>query len=933
MAVDLGTIRAIVEADTGGFDSAMSGVADASDSAGDSFDSVSDGALDASDNIEHVGDGAENAADGLGNIEDGAGSAADGMNDVSDSGQGASDTLGLFSPKGAAIAGAVAGALLLKKTLETVSGAMKAIIFDTAATGDSLDKTSQQIGVSAEALQRLTFAAGQSGVSASRLENVMARTSRQIGEASREGGIMAEMYDEFGVAFENAGGGARDAEQVFLDAADAISQMEDPIAQADAAANLFGRRGGQELLPMLREGRDGVEALGLQFEDLGGMMDEHGIAASVAFTDAMGRMDAVSNGVKNTLGGLLLPAATEVVNVIVALVQEVSSFLPAGQGMSEMITAIVRNGLVNMLTATIDLTERIGRFASALLPASDTIATVGQVIMGAVRAMQVWDESIKVLFKIIRGFVVRGVGALLEGLSRLIDMSRDLFNKLPARIRAAIPGADAVGAALEGASDAAAGLGESIDQMGRNIHDSAAEDAAALEERIEQMKDAFTTDRSDDVEELLRGIVSGSQEARRRLGELTQQIREGDFAADITIDSEQVASDIEDAAASAEAVAGITVEPIHIEESIGDSLEAANDDEMSVRDAANDDLEAGLLERQKREMEARDNAMTAMGDTLMGALKSFSPDLASVFEGAKGGFDAGSAMAPILPVGAGAAGAAGAAIAVAGELWGMAKETEEFKRLTSVVSDKLKEAGIELPSFKDLLGKAVEAFSPAIVGMVDVFGEFKDALSPLKDLFGNIFPEMASVQEMLFDGMKSFSIVVLKIVGGIAQVIAHVTNGFWHVIDKINKAVSLIPGIDGPLDDFLDKIGNVRDKFQETSDNMDEAVDNVRDMEFDDAKDSLDNFQDSVDKATNSMSNVPTVFRRALRAGQSSERDDSFMDTLVGEEIRFSGNYFTVVANDPEELMNKMKRRRWVEEGSSQDDGANRRADIFSSGG
>lgn len=113
-------------------------------------------------------------------------------------------------------------------------------------------------------------------------------------------------WDRLGVSVFGANGELRTIEEVMFDSLYALADMED-VTQRNAIANDIFGRSYVELIPLLNQGSEGIEALMGEARDLGGVMSQDGVNASAEFHDAMYNLNFAIQGVKNGLAesGLL----------------------------------------------------------------------------------------------------------------------------------------------------------------------------------------------------------------------------------------------------------------------------------------------------------------------------------------------------------------------------------------------------------------------------------------------------------------------------------------------------------------------------------------------------------------------------------------------------------------------------------------------------
>lgn len=208
-----------------------------------------------------------------------------------------------------------------RAALDLFTGAFKAaksVVFDFTADlakrGDDIAKTAKKIGLTAEALQELSFAAQISGSDVTKITKAVQTMSKNLNDARIKGtGPFLDSLDQLGLKVEEFDGLGPD--EVFERVADEIAKLEDPITQSAIAADIFGRSG-KELLPLFREGGEGIRALREEFTELGGGFTEDGAAAAEEFIDAQTRLNTVIDSIKIAIGTELFPVIQELIDSI-----------------------------------------------------------------------------------------------------------------------------------------------------------------------------------------------------------------------------------------------------------------------------------------------------------------------------------------------------------------------------------------------------------------------------------------------------------------------------------------------------------------------------------------------------------------------------------------------------------------------------------------
>ena len=207
---------------------------------------------------------------------------------------------------------------------------------------DKIAKTSSKIGIGAEALQELRFAAERSGLSIGELDNNLEQLTRRLGEAVAGTGELKKITDEYGIALLDASGKTRKAEDIIGDLADEIARSSDAAERTRIAYNAFGRSG-IGMINALKGGSAGLRDLRQQARDTGNVLDGKLLPG---FEQARDAIDTVSGSIRTSFMqavGEALPAITELSGEILELAKDESfkSFLTGTIGLVVDLTGAV----------------------------------------------------------------------------------------------------------------------------------------------------------------------------------------------------------------------------------------------------------------------------------------------------------------------------------------------------------------------------------------------------------------------------------------------------------------------------------------------------------------------------------------------------------------------------------------------------------------
>ncbi len=196
----------------------------------------------------------------------------------------------------------------------------KGLIDQTVDLGSKLVDTSARTGATVEELQEIGFAADKSGSSFEGAAAGLGALARTMDTAARGGKKQRAIFREMGVAYEDANGQLRPTADVLQDVADHFAAMENGPAKQGLARLLF-KGAGNELIPLLNEGSDGIAKMRQEFVDLGAELDGDTASSLEAFGDEQHDLQVAWAGLRNEAVKALLPALRELVTGFTAWVK------------------------------------------------------------------------------------------------------------------------------------------------------------------------------------------------------------------------------------------------------------------------------------------------------------------------------------------------------------------------------------------------------------------------------------------------------------------------------------------------------------------------------------------------------------------------------------------------------------------------------------
>ncbi len=221
-----------------------------------------------------------------------------------------------FSGRLAAVGTAVAGAF----SINAIGHAAEQAIHTASRIADMAER----VGISAEAVQRLEFAASQSGSSFD-----SAATSIRVMADRLNDGKLPKALTDMGLSVQQLS--AMTPDQAFITIANAIKQIPNPLLQSATAVDIFGR-GAQAILPAIK---GGMVEIGNQAP----IMSNALVASLDATGDKWAAMQLQINNLRAQALSPLLSAFLSMPTSLQTVAAGIATFLPSIEGIGIAILA------------------------------------------------------------------------------------------------------------------------------------------------------------------------------------------------------------------------------------------------------------------------------------------------------------------------------------------------------------------------------------------------------------------------------------------------------------------------------------------------------------------------------------------------------------------------------------------------------------------
>lgn len=208
-----------------------------------------------------------------------------------------------------------------------------------------IELASQKTGVSTDSLQGFGVAAQMTGGSIESMLKGVRKFSQEIIAAQEGSKGAVDAFNKLGISSESLKG--MKMEDAMLKVADSFKAHADGAGKAALAQQLFGRAG-QELIPFLNLGRDGIQQYMKMAKDLGAVMSKDDVEAAANFKQHLELLHIATEGLERKIGIALIPTMAGLTSAFA------DSIKPGGQV----------NDLMNLLPGAINVVAKAVSYAA-----------------------------------------------------------------------------------------------------------------------------------------------------------------------------------------------------------------------------------------------------------------------------------------------------------------------------------------------------------------------------------------------------------------------------------------------------------------------------------------------------------------------------------------------------------------------------------------
>lgn len=203
-------------------------------------------------------------------------------------------------------------------------GAAIANTFSTAQSIKQLNAEAQKIGLSVNAYQEWAYVLEQTGVEASELSGLIKGLTDQQKEVRNGSEDVIRAFNELGMSTEKVINMTQ--EDLFRTTIAQLQKVTNEVERTSLAYQIFGEDAAH-IANLLRLTNQETSDMAAQVHLLGATISGDFLAKSVALSNAVSNLRLAWQGLTNTLGELLMPVITKIVNALTKAIVVVNLFL------------------------------------------------------------------------------------------------------------------------------------------------------------------------------------------------------------------------------------------------------------------------------------------------------------------------------------------------------------------------------------------------------------------------------------------------------------------------------------------------------------------------------------------------------------------------------------------------------------------------------
>ena len=325
------------------------------------------------------------------------------------------------------------GSMLKKVTTLAATGMIGLFTYaqKMASAADDINTLAKQTGLSTDEIQKFQYAAELIDVDIEVLTGSMAKLVRNMSSAKDGTGQAYEAFQALGISIQDSSGNLRNNQDVFNEAVEALSKIEEETQRDAYAMAIFGRSA-QELNPLILGGTKQLKEFGDELERNGLILSQSELDKLNEFNDKIDTFKAKfqANMMKNS--GELTEAFDELLDSSDEIIELISMLIKGGAKIAgiivdnkEAILALI--SVIATLKITMNIADTVSSAVKMIKSFKEATegATAAQTALNAVKTAGPYIAIAGGLT-----MAITSITALVKDQTKTVDEGAKKFNDL-----------------------------------------------------------------------------------------------------------------------------------------------------------------------------------------------------------------------------------------------------------------------------------------------------------------------------------------------------------------------------------------------------------------------------------------------------------------------------------------------------------------------
>lgn len=281
-----------------------------------------------------------------------------------------------------ALKGAIKG---ITNSVKEIASASVDAVNSVITLGDSIDKNSAKLGISAESYQTWSYVFTRSGADIEGFKSSFLKLSKAIEDGS-------DAFKELGISSEELE--SLNKEEIFSKVVAGLQNIQDENKKTVLANQLLGK-GAVELGSLLQQSNESTDDLKKRVVELGGVLSDDAVKGAVDMKDSLTDLKTALTGIKNNLVTQFLPSIKDVTDGLtdIATGKDINAgFNKISKGISDTANTILNKILPNVINMIPSLLENglpviISGVTSLIKSIGAQLPTIIRELFGAVKTI------------------------------------------------------------------------------------------------------------------------------------------------------------------------------------------------------------------------------------------------------------------------------------------------------------------------------------------------------------------------------------------------------------------------------------------------------------------------------------------------------------------------------------------------------------------